>query len=157
MNWFRTRRFFSYSFGIGIPPVLVGTVIIAFQTGRVAGVISLIAIAAWAIDSLSTTCRRCAFYGTGRCGLPGLVVPLLFAKESAFSISVLRIRLHYYADLAMIGYVNYVYWQVPTLFPFVFVGSLTGWLIVFRPKKFHGLLFRLRPGEKRAVIKIHKA
>jgi len=40
-------------------------------------------------------------------------------------------------------FVNFVYAHEPVIFPVVALCSLIGWLTVFRPKKFHGLLFRL--------------
>ena len=143
MNIFRSRRFFSFWFGLGIPPFLIGTVVVAFLQSITFGVVTSIITAAWVFDTFSTTCRRCPFYGTAKCGIPSLIVPYFLSKQSAFSISLLRVRLHYYADIAMILYVNYVYWHVPSFFPVVALCSFIGWLVVFQPKKFHGLLFRL--------------
>ena len=143
LNAIRSRRFFSFWFGLGIPPFLMGTVVVAFHQSTTFGIVAIAIITAWIFDTFSTTCRRCQFYGSAKCGIPSLVVPFLLSKKSALSISLLRVRLHYYADVAMIFYVNFVYWHMPVLFPIVVFGSCVGWLVVFRPKKFHGLLFRL--------------
>ncbi len=144
-NFFQSRRFFTLWFGIGIPPFLIGTVVVAFGHNLLFGVITLVVTIAWLIETFVTTCRRCPYYGSARCGIPSLVTPLIFKKQSPLSISVGRVRLHYYADLCMIFFVNIVYWQMPAVFPVVLCCSLIGWLVVFRPKRFHGLLFRLAP------------
>lgn len=143
LNTLRSRRFFSVWFGLGIPPFLLGTVAVAFHQSNTFGIATLVITVAWVFETFSTTCRRCPFYGSAKCGIPSLVVPFFLSKKSALSISLLRVRFHYYADVAMILYVNFVYCHVPFLFPIVAFGSLVGWLVVFRPKKFHGLLFRL--------------
>jgi len=142
-------QFFTYWFGLGIPPFLLGTVIVAFFTNIWFGVITSIIVVAWVWDTFSTTCRRCAFYGTNKCGLPGMITPLLMKKRSPFDISLRRVRMHYYADVAMILYVNFVYWHVPLLFPLVAICSFVGWFTVFQPKRFHGLLFRLQTKKKK--------
>jgi len=145
MNWgfFRTRQFFTFWFGWGIPPFLIGTVVVAFLQSVAFGIVALVVTSVWAWDTFSTTCRRCPFYNSTKCGIPSAIVPLFFKKKSAYSISLNRVRLHYYADAAMIVFVNFVYAHEPVIFPVVALCSLIGWLTVFRPKKFHGLLFRL--------------
>jgi hypothetical protein len=137
-------KFFTYWFGLGIPPFLIGTVVVAFNKNVPFGVVTSIVVVAWIWDTLTTTCRRCSFYGTTKCGIPGMVTPMLLKKRSPFDISVRRVKLHYYADVAMIVYVNYVYWHVPMIFPIVLICSVIGWFVVFQPKRFHGLLFRLQ-------------
>lgn len=151
MKYLRSRRFFTIWFGVGIPPFLVGTVVVAFWQGLVFGLVTTVITCAWIWDTFSTTCRRCPFYGTGHCGLPGRIVPLLFKRRSAFDIGIGRVRLHFYADAAMILYVNFVYAHLPVVFPIVAACSVIGWLTVFRPGRFHGLLFRLsdRPAGRR--------
>lgn len=114
------------------------------------GIIALAITTVWAWDTFSTTCRRCPFYDSTKCGIPSFIVPFFFKRKSAFSISLNRVRLHYYADAAMIVFVNFVYAHVPVLFPIVALCSLIGWLTVFRPKKYHGLLFRLTTTDTRA-------
>lgn len=142
-KFFRSRRFFTLWFGLGIPPFLIGTTVVAFLQGWIFGTVTALITVAWVGDTFLTTCRRCPFYGTAKCGIPSLIVPLFLRKQSPFGISLLRVRFHYYADIAMILYVNFVYWHIPQLFPVVAVCSLIGWLVVFRPRRFHGLLFRL--------------
>ena len=145
MNLLRSRIFFSWWFGLGIPLFLAGMVVVAFCQSMTFGVITSILTALWIFDTFTTTCSRCQFYGTAKCGIPSLIVPLFLSKKSPFSISLLRIRFHYYADIGMILYVNFVYWRVPWLFPIVALCSFIGWLVIFQPKRFHGLLFRLNP------------
>jgi hypothetical protein len=140
----KSRRFFTLWFGLGVPPFLIGTVVASFSVGLACGLVTSVITAAWVYETFSTTCRRCSFYGSMKCGVPSAVVPLLFAKRSARSISVDRVRIHFGADVAMILYVNWIYSHFPVVFPLVAVGSFVGWLIVFRNKRFHGLLFRLR-------------
>ena len=142
-SFIRSRQFFTFWFGLGIPPFLIGTVFVAFWSSFVFGVVTFAVTVVWLVDTVVTTCRRCPYYGSAKCGVPSLVTPLMFAKASPIDISIRRIKMHYYADLGMICYVNFVYWHLPTVFPIVFVCSFVGWLVVFRRKKFHGLLFRL--------------
>ena len=143
MNFLKSRKFFSAWFGIGIPPFLIGTVIVAFLSSALFGYVTLAVVGLWVYDTFTTTCCRCPFYGTGKCGIPSLLVPHILRRRSPYDLNLSRIRLHYYADLGMILYVNAVYWTVPFLFPIVAICSIIGWATVFKNEKFHGLLFRL--------------
>ena len=145
-----TRRFFTIWVGWGIPPFFFGSAIIAFNSGGLAwGLVHAAVCAAWAIESAATTCRRCAHYGTGHCGLPGRITPLVFRRRSASSVSLRRIRLHRAFDFAMIAYMNVLYaTQCPSLAPFVAVGSIVTLGFVYRAKRFHGLLHRLREPQR---------
>ncbi len=142
---FASRQFFTLWFGLGIPPFLIGTVVVAFRHSIGFGIVTSFVVAVWLLETVFTTCRRCPFYGSAKCGIPSLVTPLILRKASPLSISPGRIRLHLYADLAMILYVNLVYWlsASPVWFAVVLACSFVGWLVVFRRKRFHGLLFRL--------------
>jgi hypothetical protein len=146
-NAFRSRKFFTVWFGLGIPPFLFGTVAVAFMQNLWFGVVAALVTIAWAFETFATTCRRCAFYGSAKCGAPGLLVPLIFEKKHPRSISLFRVRIHFYADILMILFVNLVYRNVPVLFPLVATGSAIGWFLVFSPKKYHGLLYRLNEKE----------
>ena len=138
-----------------MPPFLLGTVVVAFLINTIFGLVTLAITIVWVVETFSTTCRRCPFYATSKCGVPGLLVPFIFRKQSPNTISIRRVRLHYYADLTMIFLVNFVYWHVPWLFPIVAGCSFIGILIVFHPRKYHGLLFRLKPasGSTKQVTK----
>ena len=156
LKLFQSRRFFTLWFGIGIPPFLIGTAVVAFLRGPLFGVVTSLIIVFWTLETVLTTCRRCPYYGSTKCGIPSMATPLVLKKLPAESISRRRVRVHYYIDLAMILYVNVVYWQVPVLSPVVAFCSVVGWLVVFRRKKFHGLLFRLdsRDGQQASAISI---
>ncbi|GAC1446650.1 MAG: hypothetical protein NVSMB56_07350 [Pyrinomonadaceae bacterium] len=115
---------FVFGAGVGIPPFLVGTMVIAFRESRTFGIVTSLITAAWVFDTFTTVCRRCPFYGTGKCGIPSLAVPIILTKQSAHDINERRVRLYFYADVAMIRYINFVYWHCPPPFPFVAVCSL---------------------------------
>ncbi len=106
------------------------------RAGRlIFGTCNILIMAAWVVETARTTCRRYPFYGTAKCGLPGLVV---------HALPVRRLQTHYRIDLLMVLCVNLLYLSLCLpLSPFVMVGSLVTWWTVFRPRKFHGLLFRL--------------
>ena len=143
-KFWQNRKFFTAWFGIGIPPFLFGTIYLSFLLSITYGIVSTIITTVWIYDTFNTTCRRCPFYSTKKCGLPGMIVPLLFSKKSPYDISLLRVKIHYFFDLGMILYVNWIYLHYPYLYPFVFIGSAIGYLVVFHSKRFHGLLFRLK-------------
>lgn len=141
----QSRRFFTWYFGLGIPPALFGSVGVAYRLGIGAGILVTVVVGAWLFETFTTVCRRCAFYGTARCGLPGMVAPLLFGRRSAHDISRRRIAVHRALDLAMVALVNAIYLLAfPALWPVIAVCSIVGYVFVLRPKRFHGLSFRLR-------------
>ena len=148
MNFFKSRKFFTIWFGIGIPPFLLGTIYLSFLISMHWGITTSVIVTLWVYETFSVTCRRCQFYGSSKCGLPSMIVPHLFEKESPFSITVTRVKLHYYLDLVMIGYVNFIYAHFPLIFPVVAIGSFIGWFTVFKSKRFHGLLWRLNGTQK---------
>ena len=152
MKLFKSRQFFTTWFGVGIPPFLFGTVYSAYLISLSWGIITAVIIVFWIHQTFRTTCRRCQYYGTTKCGLPGIIAPYLYKKESPFSISLKRIKIHYYFDLALIIYVNIIYAHFPTIYPMVAIGSLVGYLIVFRNKRFHGLLWRLKEEDAPKVM-----
>ncbi|WP_372367094.1 hypothetical protein [Candidatus Uabimicrobium sp. HlEnr_7] len=147
-KFWKSRKFFTAWFGLGVPPFLLGTIYLSFLLSTIYGIITTVVVSLWTYDTFNTTCRRCPFYNTTKCGIPGMVVPLLFSKKSPYDISIIRVKLHYYFDLAMIVYVNFIYIHFPYLYPFVFIGSVIGYIIVFHSKRFHGLLFRLKAKPK---------
>ncbi|WP_169978571.1 hypothetical protein [Tautonia rosea] len=142
-----SRKFFTYWFGLGVPPFLIGAVAIAFVHGLWLGLATTAVILAWLVETFRTTCSRCPFFGTGRCGLPGLIAPLLFTRRSG-SVSSRRIRLHLAADLGMMAIVNAIYGLEPIFLPAVLLWSLVALMTVYGPKRFHGLLFQLKTEAK---------
>lgn len=145
-TYLQSQRWFTVYFGFGIPPVLYGTVIISYKLGIVAGLFVTAFVAAWHVDTFVTVCSRCSFYGTNKCGLPGLIAPKLVSRKDRFSASVRRIRAHLIFDIGLIVLVNTVWFLA--YFPFwIVVGVCTfgGYLTVFKRKRFHGLLYRLKP------------
>lgn len=158
---FKSRKFFTTWFGFGIPPFLFGTVYLGYLISLTWGLITTAIIAFWVYQNFRTTCRRCQYYGTTKCGLPGMIVPYLYKKESPYSISLKRIKIHYYFDIAMLLYVNFIFAHFPLIYPLVGVGSIVGYLIVFRRKRFHGLLWRFKeespvPAITEVRIPIHR-
>jgi hypothetical protein len=145
-GFLKSKRFFTLYFGLGIPPALFGSVGVAYRLGLTAGLVMSVITAAWLIETFVTTCSRCAFYGTTNCGLPGMVAPLIVKKRSPFSITKRRVQIHAALDVAMIMVVNIVYaLALPAVWPVIAICSIGGWIAVFRRRRFHGLLFRLKP------------
>jgi hypothetical protein len=138
-------RLFYFFCGVVYPCIALGAMYISFRTHPLIGVLTALVLATWAINSFATTCRRCQFYGTSKCGLPGLVVPYFFEKRSVGSLAHWRIWANYYADLALMLYLNAIYLVHPMLAPFVGCATVVVWLVIYRRKRFHGLMHRLRP------------
>jgi hypothetical protein len=73
------------------------------------------------------------------------VAEVLVTKKDPWTISTNAVRWLHRSDLAIIAVVNLVYafgWT--EVYPIVAVCTVGGWLTVFRRRRFHGLLYRLR-------------
>ena len=153
-RFLRSQRWFTLYFGIGIPPTLFGAMGVAFSQGLVAGLAVDAAIVAWYVESLRTVCSRCAFHGTSKCGAQGLIAARLVRRRDPYDVDARRIRLHLACDAAVVLLVNVV-WAVavPVVWPIVAINTVGGYLTVWRRGRFHGLLFRLRPGEHAAAVR----
>ena len=138
------QRLFTLWFGLGLPPLVIGALAIAFAESGWLGAAASGVLLAWFYETGRTTCARCAYYGTAKCGLPGLIAPLLTAKKSAESLSPERIRSHLQLDLWILVFLNGLYSLQPGLLPLALIWSIGVWCISLGPKRHHGLLYRLR-------------
>lgn len=138
------QKLFTYWFGFGLPLILIGALLIAFAYSPYLGGAVLLTLGAWLFDTGRTTCSRCAYYGTAKCGLPGLIAPLLTEKKPANLISQARVRSHLRVDLWILALFNAIYSLEPALLPVALLWSAGVWRISLGPKRYHGLLFRLR-------------
>lgn len=143
------QRVFTLWFGIGFPLILAGTFFIAFRTDVFFGIAVTAVVCAWFYETGRTTCSRCAYSGTAKCGLPGLIAPLVTRRRSPATISAARIRRHLHLDLCMLLFLNVVYCLEPWLLPIMVIWSVGAWRIAVVPKRYHGLLYRLRVVEER--------
>jgi hypothetical protein len=137
------QRLFTWWFGLGYPLLAVGALIISFWTNLYCGTLTVFVLLIHIFVSFRTTCRRCPFYGTAKCGLPGLVTPWIFAKQPATELSTARIRGHFIFDLGCLFYLTGVFCLQHWLLPLAVVWLVGAWLISFGPKRYHGLLHRL--------------
>lgn len=142
------QRLFTLWFGFGLPPLLIGAVSIAMAESWLLGLAASGVFLAWFYETGRTTCSRCAYHGTAKCGLPGLVAALLTEKKSADSLSPERIRSHLQLDLWILVFVNGLYALAPWLLPVALVWSIGAWCIALGPKRHHGLLYRLRQPQR---------
>ena len=138
------QRLFTLWFGWGLPLVLLGALVISFAESWLLGAAASGVFLAWFYETGRTTCSRCAYHGTAKCGLPGLIAPLLVEKKSPESLSPERIRSHLYLDLWVLAFLNGLYALQPWLLPVPLIWSIGVWRISLRPKRHHGLLYRLR-------------
>jgi hypothetical protein len=115
-------------------------IVAAFRTHPWFGVGVAVLVAVWFLDMGATTCSRCGSYGTGRCGVQSWIVPLLWRRKPLHTVSRFRIRLHYAFDLLIltVGFVAFCF--VPVVLPFYGLWLALGWWVVYRSKRFHGLL-----------------
>jgi hypothetical protein len=137
------RRLFTLWFWMGAP-LAVGALVIAFATCLWFGLFTSAVAAVWFWDMGETTCSRCSSYNTFGCGVQGKLIPLFWKRKSLASASPRRIRLHFYFDMLVILLVNAIYVLVPWLLPVVLLWTAGAWWISFGPKRYHGLLFRLK-------------
>ena len=144
------QKLFTYWFGFGLPLILIGALLIVFANSPYLGGAVLLTLLAWFYDTGRTTCSRCAYYGTAKCGLPGLIAPLLTEKKPANLISQARVRSHLRVDLWILALLNGIYSLEPALLPVTLLWSAGVWRISLGPKRYHGLLYRLRKPETAA-------
>lgn len=152
------RLVFGMWFGLFLPPITIGALVLGFTYHWGVGAFTVIVLLAWVVETARTTCCRCWAYGTAGCGLPSLVAPLFGPRKSARSLSLFRIRLHLFIDLAAAGFLNVWYlWLCPLLFPAVLLWTIGAWWIVGYPKRYHGLLHRLKepePSDRQGLISL---
>ena len=140
----RSRAAFTYWVGFGAPPFMFGMIVVGFLHSIPLGLLNLIVVGSFVTYTINTTCRRCPFYGTNHCPVPGRILPLFLPKLKDTSVSLRAVRVHYIVDLLMILYANLTYALFfPALWPVVAIGTLGALVIVYIPKRHHGLLYRL--------------
>ena len=146
---------FKIWFGWGFPPILLGAVVIAFFHGWGTGLATTAVLLLWFYEGGRTTCSRCAYYGTSKCGLPGLIAPLLTERRSAASLSLEKIRSHMHLDILVIFFINALYLLEPWFLPLAVIWTIGAWRISFGPKRHHGLMvqFRARQSSKSIPIR----
>ena len=139
--------------GVIYPFILLGALFISFKTHLALGFLTLAFLAYWMSYAFSTTCCRCSFYGTSRCGLPGKIVPFLLKKKSIEGLPLWRIQLNYYNEMVLMVYINSVYLLVPMLFPIIVLLSVLVYKYVYKHKRFHGLMHLWKKQQKLQVLK----
>lgn len=108
MKIFRDTELGSFKiwFGWGFPLILLGTVAIAYFHILWVGLAVSAVLLLWFYEGGRTTCSRCAYDATSKCGLPGLIAPLLTKRRSAASLSVEKIHSHMHLQMIVIFFVN---------------------------------------------------
>ncbi len=144
VNIFSPYRLFYFFCAVVYPCIALGAVYLSFRAYAIFGVITAFVLAGWALNSFATTCRRCAFYATSKCGLPGLVIPYFFEKRSASSLPHWRIWANYYSDIGLMVYLNAIYLLQPMLSPIVIGATGIVWMVIYRKKRFHGLMHLIK-------------
>jgi hypothetical protein len=144
VSLFSPYRLFYFFCAAMYPCIAFGAVYISFRVHPLFGIATALVLASWALNSFATTCRRCAFYGTSKCGLPGLVIPYFFEKRSAGSLPRWRIWANYYTDIGLMLYLNAIYLLQPILSPIVIGATGIVWMVIYRKKRFHGLMHLLK-------------
>jgi hypothetical protein len=137
-------RLFYFFCAVVYPCVAFGAVYLSFRANPLFGISTALVLAIWALNSFATTCRRCSFYGTSKCGLPGLVIPYFFEKRSVGSLPRWRIWANYYGDIALMLYLNAIYLLQPMLSLLVIFATGIVWIVIYRRKRFHGLMHLIR-------------
>jgi len=144
LNILSPYRLFYFFCAAVYPCIALGAVYLSFRAHPLFGFTTALVLAIWAVNSFATTCRRCAFYGTSKCGLPGLVIPYFFEKRSASSLPRWRIWANYYTDIGLMVYLNAVYLLQPMISPIVIGATAIVWMVIYRKKRFHGLMHLIK-------------
>ncbi len=141
---FRSKSLFQVWFGVGAPVFFFGSMYLAVQIDLRLGLALFLVLLIRVWDSFRTTCRRCGFYGTWKCGLPGKIVTLFFERERSH-LSKNRIYLHYIVDLmvTLLAFSLYAYHgSIVLLLGLIWPAGAV--ILVFGPRRFHGLLPQLK-------------
>src|SRR5262245_53435912 len=140
-----SRLAFGVWFGLFLPPITVGAMVLAFGHSLAIGFVTAAFLLAWVVKTGRTTCRRCWAYGSFGCGLPSLVAPVFGSRLPAHSLSRPRILLQHGVDVSGAVFLNLLYqWLFPGMSPLVLLWIAGAWWLVGRRKRFHGLLPQLR-------------
>ena len=145
------RIFYAFC-ALLFPIIASGAVFITYRVHPLFGALTIVLLIAWVWHSFSTTCSRCHFYGTSKCGVPGLVVPYFFKKRSTAGLPLWRIWANYYSDMALMAYINITYIFQPAFLPFTLGATVLVWLVVYRRKRFHGLMHLLKRSDRTIPI-----
>lgn len=134
--------FFRIWFGFGAPLYFFGALtFLAFHSMPMA--LFLLLAYAWRIyDSFTTTCCRCPHYGTYNCGVQGKIASFFVKRKTDF-LSKDKIKLHSYVDWIFIVVALIVYFQKPWLGFLASLWPVGAYFLVYKPKRFHGLLHKL--------------
>ena len=152
----KSYKIFYLFCGVLYPMIALGAIVISFYQNIWFGVLTSFILIYWISYSFSTTCCRCQFYGSKKCGLPGIIVPFLFKKKSINNLPRWRIWVNYYNDIFLMVYLNSVYIFIPLIFPFVLASTVLVYVVVYRQKRFHGLMYILKkkPPIKKQILPI---
>lgn len=139
----KSQSLFQIWFGIGAPLFFFGIFVFLLPKHFVLAAI-LFGAYVWRVyDSFHKTCSRCQFYGSWRCGLPGKIVSLVMPKNTA-AISRKTIRQHALVDWIFLLVVAALYvWAFGRMGLLAWIWPATAYFLVYKPKRFHGLLWRL--------------
>jgi len=141
---FTQQRIFQFAFGLGAPLFFLGvfTVLLPNHLGLSIGF--LIAYIWRVFDSFQKTCSRCSNYGSWRRGLPGKTVTLFFKKNKE-EISSTIIKKHALVDwvfiVAAVGV--YFFYGSARLGLISLIWPTLAYFLVYKPKRWHGLLHKL--------------
>lgn len=138
--------------GVLYPLVMLGAVVLSFVESIWLGFLTVGILAYWMFYAFATTCCRCQFYGSSKCGLPGMVVPHLFKKKSITGLPLWRIKLNYCNDMGLMVYLNAVYVLLPLLLPVIVFSTWLVYQVVYKQKRFHGLMHILKADKKKRAV-----
>ncbi len=142
-----TKTLFVF-WGWLVVPWVMGSIVGAFLVNFYVGITLVVLIGIWFYDMGEVTCSRCSSYNTGTCGIQAWLVPVFWKKKSVGSVSRFRVRLHFSFDILMMVVGIGIFAFYPLVLVFFLVWLALGWLVVFGPKRYHGLLRRLKTPEQ---------
>lgn len=141
-----SKIIFQIWFGFGAPLYFLG--LLAFYTHQPALCVFIICAYILRIaDSFQKTCSRCPSYGSWQCGIPSKLVSVFLPKNNS-SLSLKTIHQHMWVDFIFIGSAAFFYFLALGFKGLiVLVWPVGAYFIVYRNKRFHGLLWKI-PSKK---------
>ena len=135
---------FSFWFGFGAPLYFFGALLLIGQKSLSLGAVVLAAYCWRVYQSFDKTCSRCPNYNSWTCGVPGKLVAHLMPKKST-RLSKKQIQTEAVIDWTfMIGVYLLAYLPHPIFRYIAWIWPLLAYVLVYKPKRFHGLLHSLK-------------
>lgn len=133
---------FRIWFGLGAPLFFFGALYLALKIHVLVAFFLGLSYSFRIYHSFSSTCSRCAFYGSSICGLPGKIVPWFFNKNTT-PLSFELIQKHKKIDFIFIA-IAFLIYVFTNQFLIGLIWPIGAYFTVYKNHQFHGLLHKIK-------------